>query len=126
MARRKRIAPKRSAVHLVCEIIDGPSMTRKEAIAAGKKPGSAVFNLLTKPTRKCQWKARRKFKVARFTNRWRKGEFAIVHPSTKVKGKCQVSLFDSEGAYGDRPRDNCGAALAEMNHREWKLAEVIE
>lgn len=69
----------------------------------------------------CTYRCIRPFKAARFQPQGKPGEFAILHPSTKVKGKWQLSLFDKDGPWGDRIRDTCTEAAQEMAgiHKEW-------
>lgn len=72
----------------------------------------------------CKFRMARKFKAARFENKKDKSEFAIVHPSTKKKGYCQISFFDAEGPWSDRQHKTCAAAVADLSPRQWRLKSV--
>ncbi|KKN37645.1 hypothetical protein LCGC14_0761260 [marine sediment metagenome] len=73
----------------------------------------------------CKWKCVRPFKVAQFEATKNPGNFAILHPSTKAKGKWQLSLFDKDGPWGDRIRDTCSEAATELQevYRQWRVVE---
>ena len=69
----------------------------------------------------CRYRLRRRFRVARFVSRHNRSEYAIVHPSTKKKGYCQISFFDESGPYSDREHKTCSAAIKDMSGTEWVL-----
>lgn len=72
----------------------------------------------------CKFRLRGKLKAARFVNKKDKREFAIVHPSTKRKGMCQVSYFDKDGPYRDTQYNTCSRAIKDLSPRQWKLVET--
>ena len=87
---RRRRSPilgggRRSPVKLVCD--ERPS--REEM----RKISPKLRKWFGRPT--CTFTLVGKFGALRFQNRYHKGEFAIVHPSPKFKGKSKA------GRYGD-------------------------
>jgi hypothetical protein len=73
----------------------------------------------------CTYKCRRPFRAVRFQAVDAPEEYAILHPSPKVKGKWQLSLFDAEGPWGDRIRDTCSQAAQELSHvyQKWDVVD---
>jgi hypothetical protein len=70
----------------------------------------------------CKFTCRGKVKVARF-EATDSDEYAILHPSTKKRGKWQLSWFDADGPYGDSERSTCSEAVKEMSTHRWKLTD---
>jgi hypothetical protein len=81
------------------------------------------------PRQVCKWVCRdgAEIRAAEFIGRGTyRGWTAILHPSTKERGRWQVSLFAKDGAFGDSIRDTCTEALdaREVTPRSWKLKAV--
>lgn len=73
----------------------------------------------------CRWTCPRGGATVQFRSRHRPEWFAILHPSTKQRGKWQVSSFDDRGAIGDVIRDSCEIALYDAGiGRDWKIEEI--
>ena len=73
----------------------------------------------------CRWMFPRGGATVQFRHRTRKDWYAIIHPSTKQKGKWQVSSFDYEGAIGDVIRATPEQALYDAGvDRNWKIEKV--
>lgn len=73
----------------------------------------------------CKWTCPRGGGTVQFRNRKRPEWFAVLHPSTKQKGKWQLSTFDERGAIGDVIRSSCEEALSDGGiGRDWKIEEV--
>lgn len=49
---------------------------------------------------------------------------AIVHRSTKVAGRWQVSFFDADGAFGDCERATATECLKEVPPHSWRLVAL--
>lgn len=65
-------------------------------------------------------------KVAQFRSTSRPDWFAVVHPSTKERGKWQVSDFDDRGAIGDVIRKSCTEAINDAGMEYgFKLEHVV-
>jgi len=74
----------------------------------------------------CKYVCTRKPKVAQLAPMDSKHEeFAILHPSTKERGKWQISLFDKHGPWGDRVRDTCSEAVQELAeiYQRWRVTD---
>lgn len=82
------------------------------------------------PRKYCKWACRPGANVrgAEFVGRgkYNQGWTAVLHPSTKERGRWQVSLFDKDGAFGDSIRDTCDEALdaRDIYPGQWKLKAV--
>lgn len=73
----------------------------------------------------CRWTCPRGGGTVQFRYKRRADWFAILHPSTKQKGKWQVSTFDKDGPIGDVIRDSCEVALDDAGiGRDWKIEEI--
>lgn len=103
---------KRSPIVLKCEHYEVPPGAQKLPLKTQR--------LIYGPS--CKWRQRRPFKIAKFVNRRDPEQFAVVHPSTKIKGRCQVSFFDAQGPYRDIQSRSCASALKELSHTQWKLS----
>jgi hypothetical protein len=120
----------RSPLKMVCKW----RIPKQEAIARIRKRGGPLLKKHRKlPTieaqarkeyRSCQWKCVGPVRAAMFVEKRRPGSYAILHPSTKEPGTWQVSLFDKDGPWGDRPRATCNEAVAELEPWEYRLKEV--
>lgn len=100
----------RSPLHVVCQPWPFPP-----------KPGERRHKPL------CRWACRGPVKAARFVSRRGPHFTAVLHPSTKERGRWQVSIFDEMGAVGDTIRTDCREALAarDITPGRWKLVEVV-
>lgn len=73
----------------------------------------------------CRWTCPRGGATVQFRYRKRPDWFAVLHPSTKERGKWQVSTFDKDGAIGDVIRADCETALSDAGiTREWKIESI--
>jgi len=73
----------------------------------------------------CHWKCVRPFQVARLEAVKDPTNYAVLHPSTKEKGKWQLSLFDKDGPWGDRVRKTCSEAAEELRYvfPKWRVTD---
>jgi len=71
-----------------------------------------------------RWEATEQFEGACFVDRARPDHFSVVHRSTKVPGRWQVSRFDADGAVGDVETADLTLALREVLPRLYRLASV--
>lgn len=81
------------------------------------------------PRQFCKWvcRAGATVRAAEFVGRGHyRGWTAVIHPSTKERGRWQLSLFDKDGAFGDSIRDTCTEALAarDIAPGHWRLKTV--
>ena len=83
-----------------------------------------VMPFKTKPMRLCRWKPVGELRAAEFVSRRDGSRFSIVHPSTKSRGKWQVSRFDREGPVGDTQYGSLDEALGEVSPKLFKLRNV--
>jgi hypothetical protein len=96
------MAKRRSPFKLVCE----PSFL---------EPGEKL----------CRWTCPDGGETAQFRARWRKDLYAILHPSTKQRGKWQLTTFDKHGPIGDVIRSTCEKALEDEGiDQNWKLEKL--
>ena len=74
----------------------------------------------------CKWKCPSKVGMTvQFRARWRKDWYAILHPSTKERGKMQLTTFDDDGPIGDVIRSTCEEALYDGGiNRKWKIEKI--
>lgn len=76
----------------------------------------------------CKWVCRSGVPVraASFISRRGQHWTAVLHPSTKERGRWQVSIFDEMGAIGDSIRNTCTEALSarDIMPESWKLVDV--
>jgi hypothetical protein len=89
----KRMKRQPSPVKLVCKRV---------------KLGPNVYKI-------CRWTCPRGGATVMFRAKWQKDLYAILHPSTKQRGKWQVTRFDDRGPIGDVIRSTCEQALADMD-----------
>ena len=79
------------------------------------------------PMKVCKWKVLTPRPTVKFRARYRKDWYAIMHPSTRDPGKCQVTHFDDDGPIGDVTRKDCETALYDMGiGRDWKLERIAK
>lgn len=73
----------------------------------------------------CKWTCPTGGATVQFRSRDRPEWFAILHRSTKQRGKWQVTHFDDRGAIGDVVRSTCEQALYDMGiNRRWKIEAI--
>ena len=70
------------------------------------------------------WRCDGKIQAARFVATHNPSMYAILHPSTKSRGKWQVSYFDELGAVSDTIFSSCDKAVKELNYG-YRLEEII-
>jgi len=92
-----------------------------DALARRKSPLRVACRTLAFGIKGCDWRAVGPFRGAEFTSRTRRGESAIVHPSTKTAGKWQVSFFDDLGPSRDSQHSSLEDALKQVPPKKWKL-----
>jgi hypothetical protein len=117
MARRK------SPLQIKCAPLpDDWLKTRRKLTEILKPETSRAVRRVQLAKSGCKWTCVRPFKIARFEHRRHKGEFALLHPSTKQKGKWQFTWFDDQGPAGDRIGD-CNKIMAAIRPSEYKLVD---
>lgn len=73
----------------------------------------------------CRWKCPTGGGVVQFRHRKRKDLYAILHPSTKRKGRWQLTSFDDDGPIGDVERATCEEALYDGGiTRDYKIEAI--
>ena len=92
-----------------------------EALGRRTSPLRVVCRTLAFGLKRCDWKVVATLRAAEFSSRTRRGETAIVHPSTKSLGKWQVSFFDEHGAVRDSLHPSADEALKQVPPKGWKL-----
>lgn len=73
----------------------------------------------------CRWTCPRGGEPVQFRAKWREDMFAILHRSTKERGRWQLTTFDKDGPIGDVIRSTCEEALYDGGvDRSWKLEKM--
>lgn len=62
-------------------------------------------------------------KSVKFQHRKDPSEVAILHRSTKFRGKWQLSKFDAKGPWGDTT-GTCDELVKELSPERWRLLRV--
>ena len=66
-----------------------------------------------------------RLRSAKFQHRKDTEETVILHPSTKFRGKWQLSRFDAKGPWGDTI-GTCDELVNDLSPRRWRLRRVID
>jgi hypothetical protein len=92
-----------------------------DALERRKSPLRVICRTLAFDIKSCEWKVVGALRGAEFASRTRRGESAIVHPSTKSVGKWQVSFFDELGPVRDSQHSSVEDAIRQVPPKKWKL-----
>jgi len=119
----------KSPIKLECEWIipeaDAIEEIRKYGPAAARDRRGSITSQARKEFQTCKWVCRGPVKIARFSDRRRPAEFAIVHPATKAAGEWQVSYFDDQNTpWSDTRRKTCSEAVGLLAPWAWRLRSV--